>query len=142
MSNLILIDGDTVIFDPMFGAAIVTVKPGKMKGTGKTSLNSKAVCVEGDEAKVEVAGCDYMAPPYVSPTGKGTLTISSLGGDQKAQKTQSGGKAVLLHGGKFNAEFAVQIPAQQPGAPPVPDPMKKYMGTGAFKTSNNKYKAT
>ena len=142
MSDLILIDGDEVVFDQMFGVAYVTVKPGEIKGTGKTSLNSKVVCVEGDEATVEVPGCDYIAPPYVNPKGKGTLRIASLGGDQKAQQMKSGGKAVLLKGGKFNAEFTVQIPAHQPGVPPVPDPIKKYIGTGEFKTSNNKYKAT
>ena len=53
----------------MFGAAIVTVQqpPVTIEGSGNTSLNSKAVCVEGDKAKVEVPGCDYIALPYINP---------------------------------------------------------------------------
>jgi len=142
MSDFVLIDNDEVVFDSMFGVASVTVQPGKMEGTGKTSLNSKAVCVEGDETKVEVPGCSYMAPPHTIQ-GAGTLTIAALGEDQKGQKTSAGGKAVLLRGGKFKAEFTVQKPALQPGTPTVPDQVgKKYTGTGEFKTSNNKYKAT
>ena len=39
-------------------------------------------------------GVTYMAPPYVIP-GVGILSIDSLGGEQKASKTNSGGKPVL-----------------------------------------------
>ena len=76
------------------------------------------MCVDGDEKKVEVAGCSYyMTPQYPIP-GTGTLKIAALAGNQKATKTSTGGKAVLLKGGNFTASFEVQSPAKQP-PPPV-----------------------
>ena len=148
MSDFIIIDGDKVVFDPMFDKAIVIVLQPyvTIEGTGKTSLNSKAVCVEGDEAKVKIPICFYITPS-IAPSygGIGTLTISSLGGDQKAQKTRSRGKAVLLKGSKFKAEFTVKSAAPLPGAPPGPPHVPnitKYTGKGAFETNNDKYKAT
>ncbi|NEN91276.1 MAG: hypothetical protein F6K48_21150 [Okeania sp. SIO3H1] len=138
MSRFILIDGDKANFIPAFGKAIVTVKPGNLKASGKATLKGKKVCVDGDEKKLSVPGCMYISPPYVIP-GTGTLKIESLGPDQKAMKTNTGGKKVLLQGSIFKAKFEVQSPAQEPPkppAPPVPDPMKQYSGMGNFTTTN------
>lgn len=143
MSDLILIDGDQVIFQPNFGQAVVVVKPGKLAGSGPATLNGKKICVDGNEKDVSVPGCMYTAPPYVIP-GSGTLKISALAKNQKAEKTQTGGKAVLLKGGNFTATFEVQSQAKQPQppAPPVPDPTPKYSGKGSFMTTNTKFQGT
>ena len=138
MSDYVLIDGDQVMFLPSFGAAIVVTRPGKLEGSGPGTLRSKKLCVDGDEKKVEVAGCMYMTPQYSIP-GTGTLKIDSLAGDQKAEKTRTGSKPVLLKGKQFNAKFEVQSPAQQPPpgpGPPIPDPMTQYQGHGMFITQN------
>lgn len=138
MADFVLIDGDTVTFVPAFGPANVIVQPGKIKGTGPAKLKSKKVCVAGDEKKVKVQNCAYTALDFIIP-GMGTLKIEALGGDQKAQKTKSGGKLVLLVGQQFTAVFEVQSPAKkQPPAPGplIPDPMKKYSGQGMFTTTN------
>lgn len=144
MSDFILMDGDQVIFMPAFAPAIVVVQPGKLEGSGPATIGGKKICVDGDESKVSVAGCAYMTPQYSIP-GTGTLKISALAGNQKATKTQTGDKAVLLKGGNFTAKFEVQSPAQQPPpgpGSPVPDATSQYSGNGMFVTTNARFLGT
>lgn len=142
MADFILITGDKVIFNPTFGQAIVTVKPGDLIGTGKDKINQKLVCVDGDEKLVILPGCSYITSQHTIP-GMGILSIQSLAGNQKAQKTKSGGKPVLLKGASFTAKFQVIAPAQQPSATgPIPDATPQYSGTGSFMTTNQKVKGT
>jgi Contractile injection system spike tip protein len=144
MADFILIDGDKAIFLPSFGPAVVVVRPGDLKGSGPATFTGKRICVDGDEKRVAVPGCVYMTPVYSIP-GTGTLKISALAGDQKASKTSTGGKAVLLKGSQFTARFEVQSPAQQPPpgpGPPIPDAMPQYTGSGMFVTTNFKFQGT
>jgi hypothetical protein len=147
MSDFVLIDGDTVMFMPSFGVAVVAVQPGKLAASGPATLGGKKLCVDGDEKNVQVAGCQYTAGPYSIP-GTGTLSISALAGDQKAQHTQTGGKPLLLKGGNFTAKFkpdpgpaAAKQPPPGPGSP-IPDATPEYSGQGSFVTTNAKLKAT
>ena len=139
MADSILTTGDQAMFNT-FGQAIVIVRPGNLIGSGKDKVNGKILCVDGDEKKVIVPGCTYMTPQYSIP-GVGILTIESLAGDQKAKKTNSGGKPVLLKGSSFKAKFQVMVPAQQP-SPPIPDPTPQYSGSGTFITTNLLIKGT
>ena len=143
MSKFILIDGDIVNFMGVFGKAIVYVRPGILKASGKSTLKRKKICIDRDEKKVSVLGCTYYSPPSTIP-GVGTLVIKSLGVDQKAKKTFVDNKKVLLKGTTFIAELKVETPAQQPpvipGQPPIPDPISQYIGRGYFKTTNTKWK--
>ncbi len=144
MSDFILITGDKANFTPAFGLAIVVVKPGTLSGKGKTTLKGKKICVDGDEKNVSVPGCPYFTPIYSIP-GTGTLKINALGGDQKAKKTQCGGKPVLLKGSNFTAKFEVQSPAQKPPTPvepPTPDATPQYTGSGTFISTNTQWKGT
>ena len=144
MPDFILVDGDIVTFLPTFGAAMVVPLPGVLKGTGLATLNGRQLCVDGDEKKVTVPGCVYMSGPHVIP-GVGTLKIDSLAPNQKALKTRTGGKPVLLKGLFFNAKFEVMVKAMQPQpppAPPTPDPMSQYTGQGMFVTTNLKFLGT
>ncbi len=144
MGDFILIEGDKAMFMPNFGPAVVVVQPGDLKGSGPATLDGKKVCVDGDETKVSVPGCTYMTPQYSIP-GTGTLKIASLAGNQKAKKTNTGGKAVLLKGGNFTAKFEVQSPAKQPPpgpGPPIPDATPQYSGNGMFVTTNVKFQGT
>lgn len=144
MPDFILMQGDTAEFLPAFGAATVTVQPGTLQGSGPATLSGKKICVDGDEKNVSVPGCPYFTPQYSIP-GTGTLKISALAGNQKAQHTNTGGKAVLLKGATFTAEFEVQNPAKQPPpgpGSPIPDPTPKYSGNGMFKTANTKFQGT
>ena len=144
MPDFILIEGDQAIFLPNFGAAVVVVQPGDLKASGPATLNSKKICVDGDEKQVQVPGCAYMTPQYSIP-GTGTLKIAALAGDQKAKKTRTGGKAVLLKGSMFTAKFEVQSPAQQPPTgpgSPIPDATPQYSGQGQFVTTNIKFQGS
>ena len=144
MTDFILIDGDKASFLPNFGAAIVVVQPGDLKASGLATLNGKKICVAGDESRVSVPGCSYITPQYSIP-GTGTLKIAALAGNQRAKKTKTGGKAVLLKGGSFTAKFEVQAPAKQPppgpGAP-IPDATPEYSGSGTFITTNTKFEGS
>jgi hypothetical protein len=140
--DYVLIDRDQVLFQPTFGAATVIVLPGSLKASGPASLNGSKLCVAGDEASVSVKGCVYLAPPYVMP-GSGCLEIASLGGDQQASTTKTGGKPPLLVGKTFTARFRVETPAQQPTtAGPVSDPTPSYSGSGRFLTTNRILRAS
>jgi hypothetical protein len=142
MADLILITGDQAMFNSSFGQAIVTVRPGNLIGTGKDKIHGQLVCVDGDEKKVTVPGCSYTTPQYTIP-GVGMLLIESLATNQKAQKTKSKGKPVLLKGGEFKAKFTVLIPAQQPSTfNPIPDNTPQYSGNGTFISMNIKVKGT
>lgn len=141
MSDFILVDGDTVMFLPAFGAAIVAVKPGKLKASGTAKLSGKKICLAGDEKQVEVQGCSYIAGGFVIP-GTGTLKIAALAANQTTKKTKNS-KPIMLKGAMFTAKFEVQSPAKQPAVPsPVPDPAPMYSGQGNFVTTNAKWKAT
>jgi hypothetical protein len=144
MSDFILIEGDKANFLPNFGAAVVVVRPGDLTGSGPASIKGKKICVDGDEKQVAVSGCMYMTPQYCIP-GTGTLKIDSLASDQKATKTKTGGKSVLLKGRSFTAKFEVQSPAQQPppgpGAP-IPDSTTQYSGKGMFVSTNSLFQGT
>jgi len=76
MPDFILIEGDKANFLPNFGAAIVVVQPGDLKGSGPATLTGKKLCVDGDEKKVSVPGCSYMTPQYSIP-GTGTKEDSN-----------------------------------------------------------------
>lgn len=145
-ADTIIMDGDQVIFKSPMGAALVVVKPGKMKGSGKTTLNGIPVCVSGDEKEVEVPGCDYMTSTHLKP-GKGTLKIKALASDQLAVKTKSGDKPVILEGVQFDSVFEVDVPAEDikpvaSGGSPIPDSTKSYAGKGQLIPANTKIQAT
>jgi hypothetical protein len=139
MADFILIDGDKAIFLPTFGAAIVSVKPGELKASGKPTLSGSKICLEGDESSVEVAGCNYVAGGFTG--GVGTLKISALDASQVAQKTKKCA-AVMLKGGMFVAEFKVTTPGQLPPPASTADPAPMYSGKGSFENANMKWKAT
>ena len=141
MADFIIIDGDQAIFNPAFGLATVVVKPGDLKASGESSLQGQKVCIDGDEKSVSVPGCMYTTPVYSVP-GMGTLKIAALGGDQKAQKTNSAGKPMLLKGSIFTAKFEVQSPAKMPPPASTPDNTPLYSGTGNFQTTNTKWQGT
>ncbi|BGI51691.1 MAG: hypothetical protein HamCj_00760 [Candidatus Hamiltonella defensa (Ceratovacuna japonica)] len=138
MFNIMLLDGDSALFMPLFGQAIVIVRPGKITASGKATLKGKKIALVGDEKTVSVIGCVYMTPIYSIP-GTGTLKIATIAGNQKTQKSTCQGNAFLLKGQQFTAKFEVQNPAKQPppgpGAP-IPDPTPTYQGVGLFLNSH------
>jgi hypothetical protein len=140
--DFVLLDGDQALFQPAFGAAVVVVRPGVLRGSGPATVNGKAVAIDGDEASAAVRGCLYQSAAYPIP-GTGTLEVATLAGDQRSQTSRAGDQPLLLVGGTFTARFRVQAPAQQPTpSGPVPDPLTEYSGRGQFLTSNRILRAS
>jgi hypothetical protein len=111
------------------------IPPTPLVASGFSTVNSLAVCVEGDELPQSLqAPMPYMCPPYTVP-GMGTVAVT-LNPSNKTSVATDKGKAVLLKGGTFNAKLSVTVPAQMP--PPVssPDPVSTKTGTAMFITMN------
>jgi hypothetical protein len=137
MRTAFVLDGDAVIFDPQFGAATVTVRPGTIRAAQAAfKVGGKAVCVLGDEASVQVSGCVYMTAAHPVP-GQGTLTIEALGSDQQSRRTAAGGQHTLLKGTQMKARFTVVAPAKGPPPGSVPDATTVYSGTARFGTGQS-----
>jgi len=140
MGDYILIEGDTVQFDSPFAEAAVMVQPGKLTASGPATINGKKICVQGDEGDVSVM-CSYTTITY-SVAGTGLLKIFQLATDQIASKTNTGDKAVLLRGKKFQAKFEVKVGAKAPPPSNTPDATVMYLGTGSFITTNTLFQGT
>lgn len=140
MANYVLVEGDVAKFLPAFGVAVVTVKDGTLQSSAKgLKVNGKKVCVSGDESKIKIPGCTYIAGTFTVP-GTGTLSIKKVAADQLSAILSDGGKKVLLKGSMFDAGFKVDNPAKfipPPPASPQTDPVKEYMGKGIFQTKNH-----
>ena len=136
--DFVIITGDQAVWDLSFPPATVIAPPGVIAGTARGKVSSLVACAEGDESSVVVAGAVYFTPSFPIP-GVGTLTIESLGPDQKAQKGKSGSRLLILRGTKFRARLQVSAPAQVPTATgTAPDPTPIYSGTGSFLTTNTR----
>jgi len=139
--DFVIISGDQAVFDPAFAPATVAAAPGVITGSAREKVNGLVACAAGDEATVVVAGAVYFTPSFPIP-GAGTLTIETLGPDQKAKKAKSSSRALILRGSKFRARFQVAAPAQVPVAGgTMPDPTPVYSGTGSFVTTNTRVRA-
>lgn len=139
--DFVIINGDQAIFDPSFPPATVIAPPGVISGASRDKVNGLIACAEGDEATVVVGGAVYFTPSFPIP-GVGTLTIESLGPDQKAKQAKSSSRALILRGSKFRARFQVTAPAQiVQVSGPILDPTPVYSGTGSFVTTNTRTKA-
>ncbi len=142
MTDLIIMDGDTVQFSTIAAITLLLPMPTTtIKASGETTVHGKKVCVEGDEKKVEIHNCSYMMPPFTI-SGLGTLKIKELAPNQFTQKSRSGNKSLILQGKTFIAVFEVKSPAKQPPPTNTPDPAPTYNGTGKLISNNNKIKAT
>jgi len=136
--DYVILSNDQVIFDPGFTPAIVVPQPGVITGTAQDKSGGLTACAAGDEASVVVPGVAYTSGAFATP-GVGTLTILALGPDQQARQATSGGRALILKGSQFRAQFQVIAPAVNPNSG-VPDAVPIYFGTGSFMTTNTVWK--
>ncbi len=129
MSNLVVIDGDALIFETNFGANIVTpAAPCLIQGSGEADITNKKICVLGDESKVSIAAT-YTKSTHTTP-GTGTITIAALAADQQAVFVTAR-TAVIVVGSQFTARFTPSAPAMDPQGKPDPN-MGPTQGTGTF----------
>ena len=103
-------------------------------------VNMMAICLEGDELPPILRSPQpYTAPPFVTP-GTGLVSVR-ITPTNKTLQTKNG-KAILIKGTPFTAEFQVVVPAMQPTpGGPVPDPVAKKPGIAEFITTNVTVKA-
>jgi Contractile injection system spike tip protein len=110
--------------------------PVPLTGTGLTvNAVGLTVCLEGDELPPALRGpLPYVSPPFVTP-GTGTLMLTLTPTNKTLQTVN--GRAMLIKGTPFMAQFQVVAPAMQPTpGGPVPDPLLLKPGTAQFITVN------
>lgn len=133
MSDYVVIDGDRLQFDQMFGINVVTpTEIPQIHGSGEAAIENKKICILGDDKKVSVPA-SYHNANYPSQ-GSGKITITSLANDQQAgfAKTET---PVIVVGSKFTASFTPEVPASgDKGPDPVTAPST---GFGTFINSQS-----
>jgi hypothetical protein len=141
-ADFVIKTGDMIkitIFPPAVVPPVLGPVP--LLGTGVTvNVNQMPICLEGDELPPPLLfPLPYTAPPFVTP-GMGTLKVTLTPMNKTA--TSKNGKAILIKGTPFPAEFNVMAPAMQPTpAGPVPDPVMKKPGIAEFITTTVNVKA-
>jgi hypothetical protein len=141
-ADFIIKTGDMIRIT-IFPPAIVPILMSPLPLIG-TSANVKAImmpiCLEGDELPPMLKSPQpYTAPPYVTP-GMGTVSLT-LTPMNKTLLTKNG-RAILIKGTPFTANFQVMAPAMMPTpAGPVPDPVAVKPGIAEFIITNLTVKA-
>lgn len=134
MSNMVVIDGNELKFNPLFGPNTVTpIPPLRISGSGEASIGDKKICILGDEKKVSISAT-YTKTTHQIP-GKGTLTITQLAPDQRADFATAQ-TAVIVVGSQFTAQFKPEAPAMDPQIGEDPD-KSTAPGTGQFINSQS-----
>ncbi|MBJ2114411.1 hypothetical protein JFQ86_16400 [Serratia ureilytica] len=135
MSNIVIIDGDELKFNPQFGLNTVTPPPQtRIRGNGEASIENKKICIVGDEKQVSFTA-DYIKPPFVATPGNGTLTITQLAPDQW-HVFATAQTPVIVVGSQFIAQFQPIKPAQDPQGKPDLD-LSPAIGSGKFINSQS-----
>jgi hypothetical protein len=127
------------IFPPAVVPSLMAPVP-LMGTSADMTVMKMPVCLEGDELPPMLkAPMPYTSPPFVTP-GVGMVSVTLLPLN-KTMLTKNG-KAILIKGTPFPAEFTVSAPAMQPTpVGPVPDPVAKKPGMAEFITTNVMVKA-
>jgi len=127
------------IFPPAVVPLLMAPAP-LMGSSADMTVMKMPVCLEGDELPPMLkAPMPYTSPPFVTP-GVGTVSVTLL--PLNKTMTTKNGKAILIKGTPFPAEFSVSAPAMQPTpVGPVPDPVAKKPGMAEFITTNATVKA-
>ena len=127
--DVVILDNDVLICEPVFGNAIVAVRPGNIPASGSMLVGGKKTAIKDDEKNVLIAACTYISPPYVVP-GVGDITIE-LRSPQIANKADNS-KPLILKGDTYKAIFTVTTPATIPPPSGSPDSTAEYIGQGVF----------
>lgn len=129
MNKLVLVDGDALLFEPMFGNRQVIVQAGVViRGSGQATIGARPICILGDERKVQLQA-QYLIPGY-SP-GQGLVSIMQLSPAQQAPRCTSGAP-FLLATDSFVARFTPTVVAIMSSPPNNPDVPAPSIGRGRF----------
>lgn len=128
MSKQMVIDGDSLLFEPLFGNRQVTLlEIATIRGSGQAKIQQKKVCIAGDEKKVKFQA-QYITPSHPVP-GLGIVTIAMLDSSQQVPFCNSGASVIVV-GQQFIARFTPTQPANNPSS--GPDVATPTMGKGRF----------
>lgn len=131
MISEVIVDGDTISFEPQFGNRIVTLlMPAKIQGSGHALINKKKICIKGDETKLKFAA-QYTTSSHTIP-GMGSVTIQQLDTSNISSVCHSAAVVITVGNKKFTACFTPSVPAMTPPPASSPDPAIPSYGKGAF----------
>ncbi|MCT8343797.1 MULTISPECIES: hypothetical protein [Photorhabdus] len=128
MSKQLVVDGDNLLFEPLFGNRQVTILgPATIRGSGHVKIQGKKIVIVGDEKKVQLQA-QYITPSHPVP-GMGIVTIAQLDASQQVNFCRSP-VTVIVVGQQFIACFTPTQPANNPSS--GPDVTAPSMGKGRF----------
>ncbi|MCC8375096.1 MULTISPECIES: hypothetical protein [Photorhabdus] len=128
MSKQLVVDGDTLLFEPLFGNRQVTlVGPAIIRGSGHAKIQGKKIVIVGDEKKIQLQA-QYITPIHPVP-GMGMVTIAQLDASQTINFCRSLATVIVV-GQQFIARFTPSQPANNPQS--GPDITAPSMGKGRF----------
>ncbi|MCC8458339.1 hypothetical protein [Photorhabdus aegyptia] len=128
MSKQLVVDGDTLLFEPLFGNRQVTILgPAIIRGSGHAKIQGKKIVMVGDEKKIQLQA-QYITPSHPVP-GMGMVTIAQLDTSQQVNFCRSPATVIAV-GQQFIARFTPSQPANNPSS--GPDITAPSMGKGRF----------
>ncbi|NRN28628.1 hypothetical protein [Photorhabdus heterorhabditis] len=128
MSKQLVVDGDFLLFEPLFGNRQVTILgPATIRGSGHAQIQGKKIVMIGDEKKVQFQA-QYITPSHPVP-GMGMVTIAQLNASQQVNFCRSPATVIVV-GQQFIARFTPIQPANNPSS--GPDVTVPSMGKGRF----------
>lgn len=131
MGSEIVVDGDLMVFEPLFGNRIVTILvPPIIRGSGHALVDAKKVCVKGDQDQVKL-NASYITNSHTVP-GTGIVTIKSLDSSQISPLCNSIGSVIKIGNNSFIACFTPSVPAMLPPPVSAPEPASPSYGKGKF----------
>ncbi|KOY61545.1 hypothetical protein [Photorhabdus heterorhabditis] len=127
MSKQLVVDGDILLFEPLFGnRQVIILGPATIRGSGHAQIRGKKIVIVGDEKKVQFQA-QYITPSHPIP-GMGMVTIAQLDASQQVNFCRSP-VTVIIVGQQFTARFTPSQPATSQAGPDVTAPS---MGKGRF----------
>ncbi|NHB91624.1 hypothetical protein [Photorhabdus cinerea] len=128
MSKQLVVDGNSLLFEPLFGNRQVTILgPATIRGSGHAQIQGKKIVIVGDEKKVQLQA-QYVTPNHPIP-GMGIVTIAQLNTSQQVNFCRSPATIIVV-GQQFIARFTPTQPANNPST--GPDVTTPSMGKGRF----------
>lgn len=140
MTSAVIVDGDMMAFESLFGnRTVILVSPPIIQGSGHATIGNKKVCIEGDEAKVQL-NATYTTSSHTVP-GTGIIRIKALDRSQLASECKSTAALITKGQQKFTAMFTPLVPAMTPPPSSTPDSSAPSDGKGEFTASQSWVKA-
>ncbi|KMW71391.1 hypothetical protein TI10_21210 [Photorhabdus luminescens subsp. luminescens] len=128
MSKQLVVDGDNLLFEPLFGNRQVTILgPATIRGSGHAKIQGKKIVIVGDEKTVQLQA-QYITPSHPVP-GMGIVTIAQLDTSQQVNFCLTPATVIIV-GQQFTARFTPTQPANNPSS--GPDVTTPSMGKGRF----------